>query len=77
MPHPHQAVQVAFETMMGSDGGSAAGSADATTVSGASWRVLAEGARAAHHVPQDWREVGALALAVIHLTQDLHWLSAE
>jgi hypothetical protein len=72
MPHPHQAVQVAFETMMGSDGGSAAGSADATTVSGASWRVLAEGAHAAHHVRQDWREVGALALAVIHLTQDLH-----
>ena len=56
VPHPHEDVQIEFERSLGD--GSAADCADVAASADASWQVLPEGACAAHHVPQDWREVG-------------------
>ncbi|CAL8467483.1 g7021 [Coccomyxa elongata] len=65
VPHPHQDVQMSFHPPMESGESATASNSSGVSPVGPRWRVLPDGACAAYHSPQDWREAAAGVSAAI------------
>ncbi|BDA42877.1 Polynucleotide 5'-hydroxyl-kinase NOL9 [Coccomyxa sp. Obi] len=65
VPHPHQDVQITFHPPVEPGASTTASNTNGGSSAGDRWWVLPDGARAAPHIPQDWREAAAGVSAAI------------